>query len=119
MAESARTSSSEAPIAIPCAAPNSRASSGSSVTPRENRIRSEPLTDSTSRWPHQPSPMTAALSMDAGPLDGRRRPRLLERMGACERVDALARLGDAHEVRERRRVDLEESCAGRLAGDAD
>src|SRR5262249_54759796 len=50
--------------------------------------------------------------------DRRRRPRLLEWMGARERVDLRQLVGDANEVRERRRVDVEEFRAGRLAGDA-
>src|SRR5689334_10965025 len=120
MAGSAKTSSNEVPIASPCCAAKSRASSGSSVTPREKRIRREACTAWTSRWPHQPSPMIAALSIALRLSSERcRRSRLLERMGAREGVDLLARVGDAHEIRERRGVDVEELRAGRLAGDAD
>src|SRR5215469_8213492 len=49
----------------------------------------------------------------------RRRSPLLERVGAGERIELLAGLRDAGEVRERRDVDAEELGPGGLAGKAD
>src|SRR6266404_8068428 len=116
IAGSASTSPNDVPIASPFAAAKSRAASGSSVTPRAKRIRREPCTAPTSRLPHQPSPMIAALSMRSNRCG---RARLLERMGAREGVDLLAGAGDADHIGKRRRVDVEEFRPGRLAREAD
>src|SRR6185437_13695623 len=70
---------------------------------------------STSRLPHQPSPTMAALSI----LGRGRRARLLERMRAGEGVVLHAGIDDALDGRELRQIDLEETRARRLRGEAD
>src|SRR6187455_2532492 len=92
----------------------SRTVSGSSVTPRVNRISALPCAERTSSLPHQPRPIIATSSIDLVP-HARGRAGLLERMRPGERLERHARCRDALHGRKRRGVDVEEAGARRLA----
>src|SRR5450759_3315604 len=111
------TSSNEVPRAILCSAAKSRTVSGSSDTPRTNRIGAPKSRAAFTRvLPPQPRPTIALFNMRHL---RRRRARLLERMGAREGIVLHAGRNDAGDGRIRRQIDLEEVRPRRLTGEAD
>src|SRR5215467_6411749 len=116
---SASTSSNEVPSWIWFSAAKSRTDSGSRVMPRLNRNGAPKSRAAfTSVFPHQPRPTIAVLSMPSR-LCCRRRAGLLERMGAREYVVFRAGRSDARNRWIRREIDLEETRAGHMTGEAD